>query len=75
MFNAIEEFDVHELKRILEENPELDINWKNDQDFSVLHLAATRGHDEIVKILLAQPLINVNILQAKKLDISVFGLP
>jgi len=62
LFDAAQDGNAADVKHVLEENPGLDINWKNPDFFhrTFLHSAAERGHLEIVKILLAHPQINVN---------------
>ena len=64
LFNATESGDIAVFKRVLEENPGLDINWKNPAryDWTFLHIATSRGHTEVAEILLTQPLIEVNAM-------------
>ena len=48
---------------LLKDNPDLDVNWADDLDqWTALHLASFYGRDEVVKLLLAHPNINVNTL-------------
>jgi len=53
---------VEEVKRILMNNPNLDVNWKNmgESDVTALIRACENGHNVIVSILLAHPEINAN---------------
>ena len=64
LFNAAESGDIVEFKRVLEDNPGLDINWKNSErnGWTFLHIAALEGHHEIVKIILAHPRVNIYAL-------------
>ena len=49
------------IKDYLENEPDLDVNWKFSRDaMTALHLSCDAGHKEIVQTLLAQPLIEVN---------------
>ena len=50
------------MKKILRDNPTLDVNWGNEDDDgqAALHRACINGHDSIVTLLLAHPNINVN---------------
>ena len=68
LFNAARAGNVANFKRVLEENPELDINWQNPShsNRTSLHMAAENGHHEIVKILLAHPQIDVNSLNGEE---------
>lgn len=53
-----------EVKKILQENPALNVNWKkneNSEDWTALHSACLLGHDGIVSLLLAHPKIDVNL--------------
>jgi len=64
LFNAAWAGNVANFKRVLEENPELDINWQNPShsNRTSLHIAALEGHHEIVKIILAHPRVNIYAL-------------
>lgn len=46
--------------RILRENPEVDVNWADEDGFSAFHMACVYDHDRIVAMLLARPDIDVN---------------
>ena len=47
----------------MRDNPDLDINWANEEDErrTALHFASRYNHIEVVKLLLAHPGINVNL--------------
>ena len=53
-----------EVKSLLKHNPDLDVNWEDEEEGlrTALHRASSRGHAEVVKLLLAHPDINVNVL-------------
>ena len=50
------------VKEILENNPTLDVNWKNERNSgeTVLLQTCGNGHDAIVAVLLAHPNIDIN---------------
>lgn len=62
LWKAVEKEDKEEVRRILEENRDLDLNWKNEErdSHTALHLACLHGQDEIVSLLLTAPTISVN---------------
>jgi len=47
---------------LLRDNPGLNVNWGDvkDSPWTALHYASSKGHVEVVKLLLAHPDINVN---------------
>jgi len=51
-----------EVKKILKENPAINVNWKHKKHngFTALHVACSGGHDRMISLLLAHPDINVN---------------
>ena len=53
---------VEEVKDILRKNPSLNVNWKNEESYAntALVAACEKGHDSVVSILLAHPVIYVN---------------
>jgi len=62
-YNAVHSGNVEEVKEILRRNPNLDVNWRDNEDdgrTALLH-ACQNGHDSIVSILLAHPDIDVNL--------------
>jgi len=53
---------IEEVKSLLRDHPDLDVNWENHEVHSTaLHVASNDGHVEVVKLLLAHPVINVNL--------------
>jgi len=52
-----------EAKKILEDNPNLNVNWKNEKEDgdTALYIACEKGFDAIVSLLLAHPAIDVNV--------------
>ena len=44
---------LEEVSSLLSDNPGLDVNWANKEtyQFSALHIAASAGHSEVVKLL------------------------
>ena len=69
LFNASQTNTVSEFKRLLEENLSLDINRANlnSRHRTPLHIATTQGSFEIVELLLAHPLIDVNAVERQGL--------
>lgn len=63
MYEAADAGDVTEVSRILQENPKVNVNWKNGSEFAFtpLHAACSRGHGDVVSVLLAHPDINLNL--------------
>jgi hypothetical protein len=60
LLDAAWEADVEAVKSLLTENPSLDINWKNEDAITALHVACNNGHDAVVSLLVAHPKINLN---------------
>ena len=53
---------MDEVKEILMKNPELDVNWRDNEDgWTALYVACERGCDTIVPILLAHPDTDPNL--------------
>ena len=54
---------VKKVISLLQVNPDFDINWENENDFqwTCLHIAASNGQAEVMKLLLEHPHINVNL--------------
>jgi len=50
-----------EVLSLLRVHPEVNINWGNEEEWTPLHVASSRDHDEVVKVLLAHPNIDVNL--------------
>ena len=62
-FQAAMTGNVQDVKEILRTNPNLNVNWRNENDddgSTALITACDHGHDSIVFILLAHPDIDVN---------------
>jgi len=62
-YQAARDGKVEEVKKILRNHSNLNVNWRNSEDFSrtALHRACANGHDSIVSVLLAHPdIIDVN---------------
>jgi len=51
---------VSDVSSLLKDHPDLDVNWEVSQS-TPLHRASKNGHVEIVKLLLAHPVIHVNV--------------
>jgi hypothetical protein len=51
--------NVGEVRKILAENRDIIVNWKNEYGWTALHEACSYGHDKIVAMLLAHPDIDV----------------
>jgi len=59
--------EVEAVKDILRKNPNLDVNWKNEDDgCTALIVACENDHDSIVSILLAHPDIGVNQMDYRR---------
>jgi hypothetical protein len=52
---------IEKVEAALRDHPDLDINWEDDEGWTVLHFASYWGRTEIVKLLLDHPFINVNV--------------
>ena len=52
---------VSEVSSLLNDHPEINVNWIDEIQYTALHIASLEGHDEVVKLLLAHPDINVNV--------------
>lgn len=57
--------DDEEVRKILRENPEIDVNWREDEGWTALHYSCLNGHDKIVSMLLSHPSTNVNARNEK----------
>ena len=62
-WETVQDGHVEEVKRILRNTPNLDVNWTNPELHLItpIHLACNTYDDVIVSILLAHPDINVNM--------------
>jgi len=45
----------------LRDDPEININWTDSDQWTFLHIAAFNGHVEVIKLLLAHPNIHINL--------------
>ena len=62
LYLASEAGKVEDVKEILRNNPNLDVNWRNPGEVNTaLYVACERGCASIVSILLAHPNIDVNV--------------
>jgi len=62
LFWAANGGDVEEVKEILRNNPNVDVNWKdNATGTTALIRASMNGHDSVISVLLAHPDIDVNV--------------
>jgi len=65
MYGAARKGTLETFKRILEDNPSLDVNWRHPSsqphgDQTFLHIASHQDNPAIVRLLLAHPRIDVN---------------
>jgi hypothetical protein len=61
LYNAILHDRLEEAEALLRDNPDLNVNWEDDDSWTALHRATRMNHAEIVKLLLVHPTIDVNI--------------
>jgi len=62
LYFASKDGNVEEAKGILVKNPNLEVNWTNNEDgWTTFYVACESGCDAIVSILLAHPDIEVNL--------------
>jgi hypothetical protein len=59
LYEASKAGNTDEVNRLIEQNPNINVNWHND-DNSILGVASLGGHEEVVRVLLRHPLIFVN---------------
>jgi hypothetical protein len=61
-FDAVLNGKDEEARKILKENPLIDINWKDEgyNGYTALHCACINGSDTVVSLLLAHPDIEIN---------------
>jgi len=63
LYDAAARGNTGDLKGALKKNPRLDANWSDDNKpggWTSFHIACSKGHVDIVRILLAHPDIDVN---------------
>ena len=61
LHDAAEGGHVSEVSFLLRDHPEINVNWAIEHQMTPLHTASCNGHDEVVKLLLAHPMIQVNV--------------
>ena len=61
LLDAARDGRVSEVSSLLSDQPEINVNWTNEDHWTPLSVASLRGHVEVVKLLLAHPNINVNL--------------
>jgi len=60
LYEAVEGGKVEKVRKILQENPEINVNWRGVNRRTALHVACNNGNDKITSLLLAHPDIDVN---------------
>jgi hypothetical protein len=60
LYDATRDVREEEVRKILMENKEVNVNWKDSIGWTALHRACSFGNDKIVSMLLAHPDIDVN---------------
>ena len=60
LIEAAQDGMEEELRKILEENKKIDVNWSGENGWTPLHYSCQHGDDKIVTLLLVHPHINVN---------------
>ena len=61
LYVAARDGRVSEVSSLLSDQPEINVNWTNEDHWTPLIVASLRGHVEVVKLLLAHPDININL--------------
>ena len=63
LWEASDDGDAVAVHALLRDHPEVNANWGNENEdhCAALHIAASDGHLEVVKLLLAHPSVNVNV--------------
>jgi len=74
LWRACERSCFEEIRQVLEQQPEVDVNWANSDcyDFTPLHIACTRGDAAAIAELLKHPKVDINRLDAN--DMTPFML-
>jgi len=63
LYNAGNFGQASEVSSLLRDHPEIDVNWGTEEtQWTLLHIASRYGHVEVVRLLLAHPDINVNLM-------------
>jgi len=60
-YEAAKNGNVEELKRILRNNPNVNLNWVDSYRGAALNIACEKGQNAVVSILLAHPAVDVNL--------------
>lgn len=60
LWNAAKNGSEDQVRKILAENPVVDVNRSGESGYRPLHWACQNGNDQIVSLLLARPDLNVN---------------
>lgn len=60
LYWAARDGDEAAVARILQETPEVNVNWLSSTGLTALHSACSRSHEQVVLLLLAHPDIDVN---------------
>lgn len=58
---AARDGDDRKMSKILQEDPGVSVNWKNESGRTPLHVACVYGRNKIATLLLAHPRIDVNL--------------
>ena len=60
LYNAAEDGKVDDVKEIIRQHPNININWCNDKGWTALHNASLKGHVDVCKVLIEHKHIRVN---------------
>jgi hypothetical protein len=63
LLRAVRYSEVTKVRKILKENPEVDVNWTSPAHdrTTAIHFGCCQGHDKVVSLLLTHPNIDVNL--------------
>ena len=61
LYDAADNGRVSEVSSLLRDNPDINVNWTSDSQWTFLHTASRNGYVEVVKLLLAHPAIDVRV--------------
>jgi len=64
IFSYLEYYDSHDVRGLILDTPDLDVNWQNSYpiQYTALHQACELDSPEVTTLLLLHPAINVNIV-------------